>query len=812
MTSKTPGRYPGRNSRARLTAGAILTILVAAGDARSADRQDELVVYCRDPARGLITRTLASECRGQVVTEKEFEAARDRSAERRRRILQGGGEAQTPAKEGPTAAGIDQAKEAEVPKSPPVGGLAEPKPTGTDRGRAGAAPVAAPPARNDIKPAAEPYRAPPPSMVGLSAEARQIAVSLRPGEFRAVSRNTMLSVAPQKDKTVWGVMGPQAVTFWSGAAFDTKRNLLIVNGGGHTDYGGNEVYHFRLDTLAWERATEPSSYRDLGKGKMEVADGTAPVSAHTYDSVIYLANVDRVIRWGGSFYQSGSVNDLHAWLYDPSERRWARGAVAPVSGVQALEVGGDYDPQTGEAIFTSSDGLVAYNPATDTWRVVRRNDNTDHGRTGAFDPVNRRLVSIGGAKSALSYYALSGGGRIGTKVTGNAEFARKRHCGIAYHPSQAFAIWCGGPEVWSVDANTFASTRYSASPSHKSPTGIWGRWQYVPALDVFIGWPTADAPVYFYKLPKPGEVDGDDTTPADLQELVNAAQDSVTLPAGEFAQAIRISKPIAVKGAGTVLKGQAYGDKAAVVVDADGVTLDGIAAEDVSNGDNHALLRLERPSATLRNLISRRNDSHLMSSGVKGGTLTIDGGVFLDARGCVENPGQTHGFYLGYHDQVLARGFDLRRTHSEGHNFKSRAWNTLVEDAVIAMQGAAGSRSFDYAMGGNNVIRNSLVQHGPNGNRDIIGFGHEVGGKSDVRPAPSHSLTVEGTTIICDQPSCVLVTKKAGLDATITFRNSVFVGVTVPREYDGGGNRFFPTREAAGLPPYPNVSLTMRAR
>ncbi len=797
----------------------MLSILTAGG-AQSAGSKDELVVYCRDPARGVITRALASECRGEIATEKEFDAARDRSAERRRRILQGGEQSQPAGtNEGPSPAATEPVKEAEAPESAPseppsVEKPAEPKPVGTDRGRAAAAPApaASAPAPKNTGPALEPYRAPPPSLAGLSAEARQIAASLKPGEFRAVSRNTMLSVAPEKDKTVWGVMGPQAVTFWSGAAFDTKRNLLVVNGGGHTDYGGNEVYHFRLDTLAWERVTEPSPYRELGKGRFEVADDAAPVSAHTYDGVVYLANIDRVMRWGGSFYQSGSVTDVHAWLYDTSTRRWTRGAAAPVSASLALEVGGDYDPQTGEAIFTSSNGLVAYNPATDTWRIVRRNDNTDHGRTGAFDPVNRRLVSIGGARSALSYYALSGGGRVGVKVTGNAEFARRRHCGIAYHPSQAFAIWCGGPEVWAVDANTFSSTRFSATPSHRSPTGIWGRWQYVPALDVFVGWPTADAPVYFYKLPRPGEVEGDDTAPPDLQQLVNAAQTAITLPAGEFAQAIRISKPIVVKGAGTVLKGQAYGDKAAVVVAADGVTLEGIAVQDVSNGDNHALLRLERPNATLRNLVSRRNDSHLMSSGVKGGTLTIEGGVFVDARGCVENPGQTHGFYLGYHDRVLARGFDLRRTHGEGHNFKSRAWDTLVEDALIAMQDAAGSRSFDYAMGGNNVIRNSVIQHGPNGNLDIIGFGHETGGKSDVRPAPSHRLTVEGTTIICDRPSCVLLTRKAGLDAAITFRNSVFVGVKVPREYDGGGNRYFATREAAGFPPYPNVSLSMRAR
>src|SRR5215470_3874736 len=40
---------------------------------------------------------------------------------------------------------------------------------------------------------------------------------------------------------------------WSGGAYDTKRDRFIIWGGGHGDYGGNEVYAFDVNTLSWFR-------------------------------------------------------------------------------------------------------------------------------------------------------------------------------------------------------------------------------------------------------------------------------------------------------------------------------------------------------------------------------------------------------------------------------------------------------------------------------------------------------------------------------------------------------------------------------
>src|SRR5262249_18906655 len=75
--------------------------------------------------------------------------------------------------------------------------------------------------------------------------------------------------------------GPNAImAAWSGAALDTVSESLLVWGGGHGDYGGNEVYAFSFDTLTWSRKSDPSSVAGYA-GEGIYADG-APASRHTY--------------------------------------------------------------------------------------------------------------------------------------------------------------------------------------------------------------------------------------------------------------------------------------------------------------------------------------------------------------------------------------------------------------------------------------------------------------------------------------------------------------------------------------------------
>ena len=54
---------------------------------------------------------------------------------------------------------------------------------------------------------------------------------------------------------------PGVTTAWNSGVMDTKRNRLIVWGGGHNDYAGNEVYAIDLNSLTSSRLTNPGCRR-----------------------------------------------------------------------------------------------------------------------------------------------------------------------------------------------------------------------------------------------------------------------------------------------------------------------------------------------------------------------------------------------------------------------------------------------------------------------------------------------------------------------------------------------------------------------
>src|SRR5215831_10640591 len=83
--------------------------------------------------------------------------------------------------------------------------------------------------------------------------------TMAPDTWLSVPNSHMSTVAPTNGQFAgtWGVGGPaNVIAAWCGGALDTQRSRLILWGGGHADYYGNELYAFDIPTLKWSRLTD----------------------------------------------------------------------------------------------------------------------------------------------------------------------------------------------------------------------------------------------------------------------------------------------------------------------------------------------------------------------------------------------------------------------------------------------------------------------------------------------------------------------------------------------------------------------------
>lgn len=358
--------------------------------------------------------------------------------------------------------------------------------------------------------------------VSIPAEGRVISTSrmlkeMKPGQWLELPNTSMTSVFPKESDTHWGGIGPEGVIrAWGGAAYDTKRNVFVFNGGGHADYGGNEVYAFFLEQMAWRRLTEPSSMKKLESGQFVTTDGT-PVSAHTYDGLEYLPNVDRIFRNGGSEWYSGRNFDRSAWLFDLDRRIWERKSEGG-GGFPATA----FDPQRGTVYVVSSKFVAEYDPVRDQW-VTRLSRLADfRASVAAIDPVNRRIVTNSYRPGVISYQIKPDGAltdRTLVTTKGATEWD-KQTAALEYDPVRKVLVaWAGGRETAYLDAKTWVWRRFENKKSPVAPVkskdqdyaasgAIFGRWRYVPDYDVFIGYNAPRRNVWVWK---PSAIeDGDD--------------------------------------------------------------------------------------------------------------------------------------------------------------------------------------------------------------------------------------------------------------------------------------------------------------
>jgi hypothetical protein len=321
----------------------------------------------------------------------------------------------------------------------------------------------------------------------------------------SIPNSKMMSVAPANGQFAgtWGNVGPRAVVgAWGGAALDTKRNHLVLWGGGHNDYYGNELYAFDIATLKWQRLTDPTINPQPYIEKQ--ADGR-PTARHTYGGLAYIAHADKFFSHSGA-RSGGSSPSPATWSFDFNTLQWTQ-KHSNIFG--ALEITSAYDPVTGKvwvgsnsSAIAGSAGLWSYSYDTNTW--TRHNSDSFKKHAATVDTKRGLLVVVGNGE-IFSYDIRNGNytKELWT-TTGGDGFLSLGYVypkGFDYDPiADRLVGWAGGA-VYALNPATKQWTAYNP-PGAPAPTktGIFGRWRYVPSVNAFILVTSAEEDVQFYKL------------------------------------------------------------------------------------------------------------------------------------------------------------------------------------------------------------------------------------------------------------------------------------------------------------------------
>lgn len=327
-----------------------------------------------------------------------------------------------------------------------------------------------------------------------------------------VNLNTISSVwTPPEYRNTFRTQGDELARIigaWSSFAWDASRSSLIIYGGGHANYGGNDVYMWNGSTLLWERAALPSliTMTDVEPGYRYgfAADGAfnAPASAHTYDNTVFLKASNRYLTFGGAAYGTGSTylkdngdgtfGRTGPYLFDPSRAdgnkvggttgsgvnpateggsMWQnRDSLYPEPGVQkprsfvdgfsdSTVVNGKDVIYVGGAQGGTAMDLYRYtihdlnDPSQDTWELIGVNWNPlqTGDSSGALDSSRGIFARTGDASNPFLIWDVSksGGGNrdmvvVPTDLSGGMAPSNFRGYGFAYDPVRQRFVVWGG--------------------------------------------------------------------------------------------------------------------------------------------------------------------------------------------------------------------------------------------------------------------------------------------------------------------------------------------------------------------------------
>jgi hypothetical protein len=293
---------------------------------------------------------------------------------------------------------------------------------------------------------------------------------------------------------------------WNSAVMDTRRNRLVIWGGGHNDYLGNELYALDLGSLSIKRLSDPGLPVTPSTCQETLAGGTQPNSRHTYDGIAYVEHADSMFAFGGSLASCGSFSAA-TWMYGFATEMWEhRKPAGPIPRADP-GVATAYDPVTKKVFVHDLQSLYSYDPAADRYERLSSGMEIDYHMTAVLDPVRRKLLVVGAGRAYI--YDVGPGSwhmRRSLRSTGGDRIVRSLYPGMAYDPVRdRIVAWNGGDTVYSLNLETRVWTpiTYPGGPGPAEENGTYKRWSYSPASGMFVVVNSVDSDAYALRLPPP---------------------------------------------------------------------------------------------------------------------------------------------------------------------------------------------------------------------------------------------------------------------------------------------------------------------
>lgn len=323
----------------------------------------------------------------------------------------------------------------------------------------------------------------------------------------------------------WDDSGSRSVMrAWCSSALNQVTRKWYFTCGGHSDYGGNEVYEYAFDAGKWTRLTDPSPLT-VALGSYYRPVDPAPPAFHTYYSMNLNAQDNSLwITAAEAMYCGGSgciipvVPDAPVWRFDVATKTWQKftstdpkyqGSSTPLNGSDLMltisrlptdqyatiwEPNGDYTPMNAGAKLPG-----AWNNSPQVFQFPSTAPVAFADHVIAVNSSGLREYSIDAGAATLTQESTRAVSSIGFNTSTS---------GYAFNPVDDLVyIWDGGRAVytWTPQTDTWATLTNAASA--EAPTigadgsaGVYRKWFYLDDYGVFVGvQSTAEGGIWMWK-------------------------------------------------------------------------------------------------------------------------------------------------------------------------------------------------------------------------------------------------------------------------------------------------------------------------